>query len=199
MKPRDLILGILISACAVLTLSAPEAQARSATGVKFPTIGQALRALGTPATVPAAWSGIWSSNDSLFICVQATPLFVSSSLDTLCTGEEINQTDPEFTYDCSGTADDTNVNVTCTGTWVPDPKSPGCVANIEAVMVGTRTGDTSVIFVTANTVYAPPFCAGLPDQCIQLKSVRTRTAPEPVDCGTPALPTSWGKVKAGYR
>lgn len=158
-----------------------------------------LRLAGGTEPIPAEWSGIWSTVDSLYDCtgnLQST----SSSLDTLCTGQIVEpEEDPSFEYDCTGTTTPTTVNMTCTGQFevVKD-----CFADYVVTIVGTRTNDTYFMVTTITTTFSGTGegCDFFPDQCMQFNSHGTKIAPEPAAyCATPVEETTWGQVKSLYR
>ncbi len=193
MKCRYVFLAIV--SVFLVAIAAREAGAAK---LRVPALSQILRG-GPQPTLPAAWSGIWSDADTIYMCSDpGTPVFTSSGLDTLCTGETYSE-DPDYTLDCSGTTSDTNLDLTCTGSFLPDPKDPTCVAEVDIELHGVRTDEKYFLSATINTTFVPPFCYLSPDQCLIIETTATRIAPEPAECLTPALPSTWGKVKARYR
>jgi hypothetical protein len=158
-----------------------------------------LRIAGGSDPIPAQWAGIWDTVDSVYNCtggLQST----SSSTDTLCTGQVIEpEPDPSFEYDCTGTTTPTTVNMTCTGR---SEVFQDCFADYVVTIVGTRTNDSYFMVATINTTFSGTGegCDFLPDQCLQINSHGTRTAPEPTEyCATPVEETTWGQVKSLYR
>jgi hypothetical protein len=156
------------------------------------------RIAGGSDPVPAEWSGVWSTVDSLYDCngvFQQT----FSSIDTLCTGQAVEpDPDPEFTYECNGTITATTVNITCTGS---SEVFPDCTANFVVTQVGTRTADSYFMVITTNTTFSGTGkgCDQFPAQCMQFNTHGTRIAPEPTAyCATPVEPTTWGKLKSRY-
>lgn len=147
-------------------------------------------------TVPAAWAGIWSYEDTSRTCgeVTGTP---GDGLDTLCTGDPAG---PEsggfFNWDCTGTIDDTHFSITCTASYM---YLPGCTANFTFAIEATRTGDTYVSTATLNTVYSPPGCLFQQDMCMVTTTYGTRIAGPPEQCASPVQPLTWGAMKALYR
>jgi len=141
-------------------------------------------------TIPSAWSGIWSFNDSTYDCGNPVPTNNSTGLDTLCTGDSL---DVEG-YDCSGTADNTHFDMTCTTT---QPVFGGCNLLVTLHVVATRSGETYDATTTLNGVASPPGCFS--DICIITNTHATRIAGEPPQCQTPVLPSSWGSIKSLYR
>lgn len=171
----------------------PLIPAASAASVLAPSPAEALRAGGL--TVPAAWAGVWSYADSTFDCTTDELLGGDASVDTLCTGANL-QPGGVGALDCSGTVSDTNVNVTC---MVSEEIFPGCSVEVMWSLVGVRTGNTATVTVTNSVSYSPPGCLFKPDSCTRTESTGTRVAPEPPGCGTPLDAGSWGSIKARYR
>ncbi len=103
------VLGVILS---MLSISLPGSAAADLP--PLPTLSAALRSAGGPV-VPAAWAGVWATTDSVHLCSDPTILFTDSGLDTLCTGDPIQDEQGGITLSCSGTVDDTSVDITCTG------------------------------------------------------------------------------------
>jgi hypothetical protein len=149
--------------------------------------------------VPLEWDGIWSLEDSTYTCT-GTPTGTSSSLDTLCTGAQLEpSTGSPIQFTCTGTADATSTHLTCIGSM---DLFPDCKATYQIQMDGTRTGDTYLFVTTVNVTYSGTGtgCDLYPPSCTQINSHGTRLGPAPpAYCVTPARPSSWGKVKILYR
>lgn len=149
--------------------------------------------------VPQEWGGIWTAVDSTYDCTGAFD-FVSGSTDTICPGTPIIDTGGiPMQFNCTGSADANTVDVTCTGSYeiVPD-----CVASFVQTMHGTRDGDTFFMVSNTEVTYSGGAfgCDLTPATCMQINSHGTRTAPTPIEyCQTPAVPTTWGKLKLRYR
>ena len=183
------VLGVILS---MLSISLPGSAAADLP--PLPTLSAALRSAGGPV-VPAAWAGVWATTDSVHLCSDPTILFTDSGLDTLCTGDPIQDEQGGITLSCSGTVDDTSVDITCTGS---EELSPGCTVNYETTIVATRNGDSYSGALTVNATFTPPLCDGSPDICIVTESTGTRVGPEPPDCLSPVEEGTWGRVKAAY-
>lgn len=185
---RALLLAVV--ACAVLHAGARAATLRELLGGRSAIAAADL-------TVPAAWAGIWSYVDTTRMCGQETVENTSDGLDTLCTGDPAG---PEsggfFTWDCTGTIDDTHFSISCTSSYM---YLPGCTANYTLAIEATRTGETYVSTSTLNTVYSPPGCLFQQDMCIVTTTYSTRISGPPAQCSSPVQPTTWGQVKALYR
>jgi hypothetical protein len=149
--------------------------------------------------VPPDWDGIWTVEDSTYDCFGLITT-TSSSTDTLCSGQVIVDPDEApILFDCSGTATETTIDVTCSAsqTILPD-----CALTFAYTVNGTRTGD-SYFMVTTNAITYDGSglgCDLLPDLCTQTNSHGTRTGPAPSTyCATPAVPATWGGLKVRYR
>ena len=149
--------------------------------------------------VPPEWGGIWAVEDSTYDCAGVLQS-VETSADTLCPGEQT--IDPQQfpgTFDCTGSADATSIDVTCSGT---SELFPDCAATFTSALRGTRTGENYFVVSTVEITYSGTAegCDLVPGYCLQVNSHATRTAPAPVAyCQTPARPTSWGTLKVRYR
>ncbi len=186
----------MLAFCALTLLTGNASAAKPASGIK-----QLFGIAGASATIviPQEWGGIWTSVDSTYDC--GGPLqFVDGSVDTLCAGAVI--VDPvtfPISYTCTGSADATTVDVTCSGATeiIPD-----CMATYTLTLHGTRSGDSYFMVSTMSTSYSGSAegCDLIPDDCVQTNSHGTRTGPAPIEyCQTPALPSSWGELKVRYR
>ncbi len=154
------------------------------------------RSSGGTITLPAAWAGVWNFEDSDYDCITEEFLNSDANVDTLCTGQVINPDESPFQLDCTGSVNDTDIDVHCSGTF---PFGPTCMVTMTFSLVAVRNGDN----VSATTVFSQDFepdnCALQPDNCIRTVGVGTRVGPEPPDCLTPVEAATWGRVKAGYR
>ncbi len=148
--------------------------------------------------VPAAWSGIWAITDSVYNCGNSTPISFSSDADTLCTGQSFNPEDTGgVTVTCTGSADDTHADITCTGSFEVFPL---CTATYTVRSVTTRTGESYVATTTITTTYSQPGCGSfLQDTCQIINTKGMRTGPAPGNCLTPVQPGTWGAIKSLYR
>lgn len=183
----------LIAAALALVACASVSQART-----WNTPSRAaLLGRQTVPVVPVAWSGVWQYTDSLYDCDGPVLLVVTSGLDTLCTGASyVPEGSDGLQFQCDGTYDDTYSNVTCTASI---PTFPGCTASYTLTSITTRTGESYSATSTGITTFPPNVCGPLTNSCTIVNRHATRIAPEPPTCATPALPASWGGIKAVYR
>jgi len=149
--------------------------------------------------VPVEWGGVWATEDSTYDCAGVLQS-VTANVDTLCPGEPAYapQQSP-VAFDCTGTANATSVDVTCTGS---SEFFPNCTATFTSTLRGTLTGDSYFLVSTTVLTFAgtAPECAFVPGYCTQVNSHGTRTGPAPIDyCQTAARPTTWGSLKLRYR
>ncbi len=189
-------------AMVVLLLSAPlllSRPARAGAASHFDFAG-ALRAASSTITVPPEWDGIWATQDSVYDCTTGFQSY-GTGLDTLCANQVFNggTGDSQFTFTCTGTADATTIQTTCTGT---GEVFPDCQVTMVVQSDAVRTNDTYRSVTTMNTSYSGTGtgCDMLPSSCTRTVSYGTRTGPAPSDyCSTPAKPTTWGRLKVTYR
>lgn len=187
MKHMRLVFAVLLTAC--LLPSHAHAAVRSM------TLRQALTATGG-YTIPAAWAGIWAYTDTTYDCTTLAVTNVSTGQDTLCAGQSFEpDTTGGFNYNCTGTVTDTQVNLTCSGSF----SFGACTGNFTQVGRGTRTGDTAFYVSTFTTTWSPPNCAFQNDSCDQTNSHTTRIGAAPPGCTTPTRARTWGQVKTYYR
>lgn len=190
---KTMPLVLLLSA--VMFPAAASAQSTT-TGLKHQLV---ITRAGVTIVVPPEWGGIWTVTDSTYDCEGALQN-VEASEDTLCPGEPAF--DPQqspYPIDCTGSADATNIDVTCTGS---AELFPDCQANFTSTLRGTRTGESYFVVSTTEITYSGSGtgCEFVPPFCMQINSHATRTGPAPVAyCQTPARPTSWGTLKVRYR
>jgi hypothetical protein len=155
---------------------------------------------GGQITIPPEWDGIWAYTDSSYDCGGTyTDSFAGE--DTLCAGAAIFEPDDQMpaNFSCSGSADATNVNVTCTGS---EEVVTDCIFNATFTLRATRTGNTFYSVSTVSMTYDGTGlgCDFLPDFCDQTNTQATRTGPAPpAYCATPTIPASWGALKIRYR
>lgn len=187
---------LVVLVCASVLLPAA-ARAESPTGGLKHLLGVAR--VADTIVIPQEWGGIWASDDSTYDCLGALES-VSASTDTLCPGEPVGNTGQvDLTWSCTGTVDANSVNVTCTGSI---ELVPNCLAIYTYSLAGTRSGDTYFVAGTTSVTYSGSAtgCDLIPPSCTQVNSHGTRTGPAPVEyCQTPALPTTWGRLKVRYR
>ena len=147
---------------------------------------------------PPEWDGTWTTVDSLYLC-DGTFINVSPGEDTICGGKDY---EPSSGSDlsCTGTADATTIDVTCTGS-EPSVDFPGCTANYTIVNHQTRSGGTYFSVTTIEVSYSGPAgCDQNPPACLQVNSHGTRTGAAPLAyCATPTRKSTWGQIKTFYR
>ena len=184
-----LALGVSLVACASAHAAPAPPKLRHVLQLAFGSI-----------VIPPEWDGIWTSVDSSSDCAGG-PVQVSASEDTICGGEVFSPDDSgaPFEFTCTGSADATSIDITCTG---GGEVVPDCSAAVTYHLVGTRTGDTFYSVGTYQTSFSGTAkgCDLIPDSCTRLATVATRTGPTPPGyCTTPARRSSWGSVKTLYR
>ena len=160
------------------------------------SIGDVFRMLGGATPVPQEWDGVWSRVDSLYVC-DGPALFAFAYDDTMCGGGTF---DPggTTTYDCTGTATATSIDMTCTGT---EELAPDCQMTSTIHMVMTRTSESyhSVATISQVFVGSGQGCEE-PTGCLRIVSDGTRSGPAPADyCVTPVRRHTWGQLKSIYR
>ena len=186
MRSRLLLLAAL--ALAVLPVRSEGAQAFS-----HPTLTDVLAALGD-TTVPPAWAGVWQFDSADFECTTNDPLGYDSTVDTLCTGDEVNPSDL-IPLTCTGTTDDTSINISCTGS---GGLPPICTVDVTLTIVATRSENDMSATLTYTQVSTPPNCYGT-DGCVRSELIGLRVAGEPAECANAVDPGTWGRLKSRYR
>ena len=187
----------LIAALAVVALVAPAAHAapgRAGAGA-FSTNQAGHRVFTGGVSVPAEWAGVWQSTDSTYKCPN---LFQSTSVDTdtLCVGQSETS---DLNAVCTGSATSTSVDFSCTAT---GEVFTDCQYTVTSHVTGTRTGDTYFLVTETTTTFSGTGtgCDLLTPSCTQTNLHGVRLGPAPAAyCATPAVPSSWGKLKASYR
>ena len=162
----------------------------------WPMLPDPIKFLGGGDPVPPEWAGVWTVTDTVYQCPGIILNFATSS-DTVCTGD-VFYADTTTTYNCTGTATSTTVNITCTGS---SNVFPDCDAQFTISVVGTRTADSYFTVTTIATTFVGTGagCNLFPAQCTQINSHGIRTGPAPPGyCTTPAERTTWGQVKSRY-
>ena len=159
--------------------------------------------VASAATVPEAWAGIWVVSDTTY--TGGGSYVVSTSLDTLCTGEEFDTTIRTGSYgtypdpSCTGAGfTDTDLILNCTVT------NPTCTIGYNGCYFNSnwnwhKVGDVattsySYYYQFAIDVHHPIFGGR------SMSGIRTRIANVDAACG--AVPTrrrSWGSLKLLYR
>jgi hypothetical protein len=183
---------VLLSA---IVLSAPARAAQHE-----PTAEQALQMARVTVVVPIEWDGTYTTLDTSYDCT-GTFKSTSAGTDTICGGKDYspNQAGSPITFDCTGTADASSFDMTCTGTYNP---LADCIAHYNIVSHGTLSGGDYFIVSVINVTYTgtDPLCSYLMPSCTQYNSHGTRTGPAPGNyCTTPTRRTTWGAVKTFYR
>lgn len=163
---------------------------------RMPSFAQTLAA-GSGYVIPAAWAGIWTYNDTTYTCAPLTYDSDDSGLDTLCAGASFEpDSTTGFNYNCTGTITDTQLDLTCTGSF----DFSGCTVSFTQTSHGTRSGESVFVRSTFVTSYSPPAaCFGQLDSCEQTNSHLTRIAPQPASCTTAVRHEPWGALKVRYR
>jgi hypothetical protein len=164
-------------------------------------IGIAVLAVGLLAAAPAlaqgptftaGWAGIWSIDTVEYECGTSNVTDSYTDTDTLCTGMPLSFEEDGYSLDCTGTIDDTNVDVSCSTEVTEGP----CTITISYTVQGSRSGDTFSGDETFSITYDG--CGPIPDQCTESTIDGTRIAGEPSSCNTPTVPATWGQMKARY-
>jgi hypothetical protein len=150
--------------------------------------------------IPPEWDGIWLSQDSTYACTGA-PMDTSSSLDTLCAGSAVysDTAGTGVNIDCTGFANATTVDVTCTGS---NEIIQDCTFTFTVELDATRTGESyrSELVVTSTYSGSAPGCDLIPDDCQRIVTYGARQGPAPAEfCSTPVAKSSWGSLKTRYR
>lgn len=151
-------------------------------------------------TVPPAWDGVWDTLDSTYDCsgvLQST----DTGRDTLCGGKDYTSASggSPITFDCTGTANATTIDVTCTGSFIV---IADCTENFTIVTHASLSGGTyhSVSFVNVTISGTDPLCGYLTASCTQLDTWGTYVGPAPgAYCATPVRTSTWGGLKSIYR
>jgi len=171
----------------------------AAAGPAPPTVESLAKIARAQTNVPPEWDGIWTTQDTVYLCPSTVLSVPAPGSDTLCGGSEYSASSGGIVLSCSGTADATTLNVTCTGN---GQVTTGCTADITVTTHGTRTNNT---FFTVSTLQLTNFvggiaCLGLPT-CLQINTHGTRTGPTTAaDCATtPTKQSTWGQLKVIYR
>jgi hypothetical protein len=94
--------------------------------------------------------------------------------------------------DCTGTIGDTDIDVACSYEITEGP----CTVTYAYTVQGTRSGDS----LSGTEIFSITYdgCGPIPNQCTESTITGTRTAGEPSSCNTPAVPATWGEIKARY-
>jgi hypothetical protein len=186
---RRLLLPLLLLPASMIALGSAHA---ASTQNPWESIVKAARA---QVVVPTDWDGIWATEDSLYLCDGTFQSGPTPGTDTLCGGKDYTASAGGIVFDCTGTADATTFDITCTGSY---EVFTGCTANYNVATHGTRTGDAFFTVTTINVTYTG---CPLPSSCTQVNSHGTRTGPTTVaDCAvTPTKRSTWGQMKVIYR
>src|SRR6185503_12719078 len=137
------VAALLLLLTAMFLLPSPAAAAR---GPK--TMMEMIRLVrGSGAvTIPPEWDGLYDTQDSTYDCL-GNLTGTDSSIDTLCGGQVVLG---DGNLDCTGSANATSVNVTCTATDFFDPCQITTTSNLRA----TRTGNTFFAVFTLTTEFS---------------------------------------------
>ena len=157
---------------------------------------QILRIARSAVIVPAQWDGIYSVVDTMYDCTGAEQ-FAEASTDTICGGKDY-EFESVSGITCSGTADASSFDATCSGS---TDVFTGCTANYAFVVHSTLASGTFHTVGTMNITYtgSAPGCSAFPATCTQTDSWGTRTGPAPVPyCATATVPGTWGQLKIRY-
>ena len=157
-----------------------------------------VKAARAQTVIPTDWDGIWATIDSTYTCDGTYQSGPSAGSDTLCGGKDYSASNAGIVFDCTGTADATTFDITCTGS---NELITGCTANYNVVTHGTRAADAYFTVTTINVTYTGALCPPIPPSCTQINSHGTRTGPTTVaDCAaTPTKRSTWGQMKVIYR
>ncbi len=183
---------IALFGIALLCFTALEAHAATP---RFPGFPQVL--MGETPQIPAAWSGIWETTDSVYDCADPPNLIATSTrTDTLCAGSDYSQELQGFELTCTGSADDNSAQLSCSGLV---PYEEGCDLQFTMETQMTLSGQTAFSVAQISAVPVPEGCIPFA-LCQIIRSHMFRTGPEPKDCAlTPVRSTTWGQVKSIYR
>jgi hypothetical protein len=165
-----------------------------------PDAAAIVRAARASITVPPEWDGIWTAVDSIYTCAGAFQS-TSTAPDTICGGRDYQTSNPgsPIEFDCTGSADATTFDMTCTGS---SEIFTDCIGNYTMHTHATRTGDSYRFVTTIDVNYAGTGtgCEFVPPSCTQINSWGTRTGPAPANyCATAVRSSSWGSLKTRYR
>lgn len=156
-----------------------------------------VKAARAQTVIPTDWDGVWATQDSVYNCDGSLSSVPPPDSETLCGGTDYTASSGGIVFNCTGTADATTFDVTCTGS---GELFPGCTGDYTVVTHGTRTGDTYFTVSTVNGTYTGAICP-FASSCIQVNSHGTRTrATTAADCAaTPTKRSTWGQMKVIYR
>lgn len=199
MHKRIVLLLLVVSSMVMASAAGAGTSSAAARSQRFTN---ALRAMGGTLTVPAAWDGIWVSEDSTYTC-EGVFESVQTYTDTICAGQVLPYNeDPSggmFNLICSGSADATSIQINCgsSAEVVPD-----CLMTYTMVFEATRSGE-SFVGVNTNTITYSGTAEGcdlIPDECSRIVTHATRISPAPpAYCATPARRSTWGELKVRHR
>lgn len=191
MLSRLIVLVLLAAFIAVPQVSA--APASGAPDLPHMTLESIFGALDNPE-IPEAWTGIWDTHIEMHFCESPTIIFSDDYTDTLCTGQVFDTGDQEIPIVCSGTATDSNIEMTCSGS---SEVMAGCTLSMQIDYDGTRTGDTFSTTMVVNATYTGD-CFGVSDTCTEVTITGERVGPAPSSCATPVDRVTWGTIKSRY-
>ncbi|MCC6651244.1 MAG: hypothetical protein IT348_08870 [Candidatus Eisenbacteria bacterium] len=199
MHKRIVLLLLVVSS---MVMAATAGAGTSSAAARSQRFTNALRAMGGTLTVPAAWDGIWVSEDSTYTC-EGVFESVETFSDTICAGQVLPYNeDPGggmFNLICTGSADATSIQIECGHS---EEIIPDCLMTFTLVFDGTRTGDSYVGETTNTFSYSGTAegCDLAPDECSRTVTHATRISPAPpAYCATPARRSTWGELKVRHR
>lgn len=146
-------------------------------------------------TFPASWAGIWEFTTDEEECNSGPFIGTFVDTDTICAGEGFG-VEEGVPMQCTGTIDDTTIDVSCSGSL---EIFTDCTMTISFAIQGTRTGDSIQGTEQFSITYTGSACGILEDECTDSTISGVRLGPEPPECSTPTIPTTWGAIKAIYR
>lgn len=185
----------------VVVLAATMALVGSASAESAGGLDNVMKSLRTAILAPVEWDGIWDTVDSVYTCAG---VFQSTSpgVDTICGGKDYSQSPPQsdIVLTCTGTADATTIDVTCTGSGLIP--STTCTGDFSVVTHATRTGTAffMVSIVNITVTGGGLGCDAFPPICVQLNSHGLYREPAPTAyCASPAKRPTWGQIRTRYR
>ncbi len=146
-----------------------------------------------PIPYPDEWIGVWEITSIARDCDTQAILFQNTVLDTICAGE-IYEPDPEDPLTCSGTITQNTVSIQCEGSY---EEEPGCTANVQLTIDGTRNGNAWSSTTRIETTFVGSTCP-ISEFCIVTTQNAARIDLDP-DCpAAPVEPITWGSLKHMY-
>jgi hypothetical protein len=147
---------------------------------------------------PPAWTGIWQTESTTYLCGIEEPFQTFTSMDTVCTDDPfflVVQLAHHIT--CTGSIDDDSAEASCQGS---REILPDCTEIQIMEFTASRNGDNAEFMSMSSLTYEGAGCGGLENFCVRSETNTTRIAPAPENCGITAVETMrWGTLKARYR